>query len=100
MAVDANVLIFERVREELRRGIAPVRAFDIGYDKAMSAIVDANVTHFMVGMILFVLGAGPVRGFAVTLLIGIVASIFTALWLVRLIIAEWYAWRRPKTIVV
>ncbi|WP_420343687.1 protein translocase subunit SecD [Paenirhodobacter sp.] len=99
-AVDANVLIFERVREELRRGIAPVRAFDIGYDKAMSAIVDANVTHFMVGMILFVLGAGPVRGFAVTLLIGIVASIFTALWLVRLIIAEWYAWRRPKTIVV
>jgi preprotein translocase subunit SecD len=51
-------------------------------------------------MILFVLGAGPVRGFAVTLLIGIVASIFTALWLVRLIIAEWYAWRRPKTIVV
>lgn len=99
-AVDANVLIFERVREELRRGIAPVRAFDIGYDKAMSAIVDANVTHFMVGMILFVLGAGPVRGFAVTLLIGIVASIFTALWLVRLIIAQWYAWRRPKTIVV
>ncbi len=99
-AVDANVLIFERVREELRRGMAPVRAFDIGYDKAMSAIVDANVTHFMVGMILFVLGAGPVRGFAVTLLIGIVASIFTALWLVRLMIAEWYAWRRPKTIVV
>ncbi|MFT3689728.1 protein translocase subunit SecD [Paenirhodobacter sp.] len=99
-AVDANVLIFERVREELRRGMAPVRAFDIGYDKAMSAIVDANVTHFMVGVILFVLGAGPVRGFAVTLLIGIVASIFTALWLVRLMIAEWYAWRRPKTIVV
>ncbi|MFC3059553.1 protein translocase subunit SecD [Paenirhodobacter populi] len=99
-AVDANVLIFERVREELRRGRNPVRAFELGFDKAMSAIIDANVTHFMVGMILFVLGAGPVRGFAVTLLIGIVASVFTALWLVRMLIADWYHWRRPKTLVV
>ncbi|HEY0274743.1 MAG TPA: protein translocase subunit SecD, partial [Paenirhodobacter sp.] len=99
-AVDANVLIFERVREELRRGRNPVRAFELGFDKAMSAIIDANVTSFMTGMILFVLGAGPVRGFAVTMLIGIVASIFTALWLVRLMIADWYHWRRPKTLVV
>lgn len=99
-AVDANVLIFERMREELRRGRNPVRAFELGFDKAMSAIIDANVTSFMVGMILFVLGAGPVRGFAVTMLIGIVASIFTAIWLVRLMIADWYHWRRPKTITV
>lgn len=99
-AVDANVLIFERMREELRRGRSPSRAFELGFDKAMSAIVDANVTHLMVGAILFVLGAGPVRGFAVTLIFGIIASVFTAIWLVRLMISEWFAWKRPKTVVV
>ncbi|KFI27037.1 protein translocase subunit SecD [Paenirhodobacter enshiensis] len=99
-AVDANVLIFERMREELRRGRTPARAFELGFDKAMSAIVDANVTHLMVGTILFVLGAGPVRGFAVTLIFGILASVFTAIWLVRMMIAQWFAYKRPKTVVV
>lgn len=99
-AVDANVLIFERMREELRRGRGPARAFELGFDKAMSAIIDANVTHLMVGAILFVLGAGPVRGFAVTLIFGILASVFTAIWLVRMMIATWFARRRPKTVIV
>ena len=99
-AVDANVLIYERMREELRAGKTPVRAIEMGFDKAMSAIIDANVTSFLSSAILFVLGAGPVRGFAVTTLIGITASIFTAIWVVRLMIVVWYGWARPKTIVI
>ena len=99
-AVDANVLIYERMREELRAGKPVVRAIELGFDKAMSAIIDANVTSFLSSLILFVLGAGPVRGFAVTTLIGITVSIFTAIWVVRLMIVVWYGWRRPKTIVI
>lgn len=99
-AVDANVLIFERIREELRQAKSPARAIELGYEKAMSAIIDANVTTFLTGVILFVLGAGPVRGFAVTLIVGIVTSVFTAIWVTRLLVVIWYGWRRPKTIVV
>ncbi len=99
-SVDANVLIYERMREEIRAGKSPVRAIELGFDKAMSAIIDANVTSFLSSAILFVLGAGPVRGFAVTTMIGIAASIFTAIWVVRLMIVIWYGWRRPKTIVI
>ena len=99
-AVDANVLVFERIREELRQAKSPARAIELGYEKAMSAIIDANVTTFLTGVILFVLGAGPVRGFAVTLIVGIVTSVFTAIWVTRLMVAIWYGWRRPKTIVV
>lgn len=99
-SVDANVLIYERMREEIRSGKSPVRAIELGFDKAMSAIIDANVTSFLSSAILFVLGAGPVRGFAVTTMIGIAASIFTAIWVVRLMIVIWYGWRRPKTIVI
>ncbi|PYF13109.1 preprotein translocase subunit SecD [Rhodobacter viridis] len=99
-SVDANVLIYERMREEIRAGKSPVRAIELGFDKAMSAIIDANVTSFLSSAILFVLGAGPVRGFAVTTLIGITASIFTAIWVVRLMIVVWYGWRRPKSIVI
>lgn len=99
-AVDANVLIYERMREEIRSGKPVARAIELGFDKAMSAIIDANVTSFLSSAILFVLGAGPVRGFAVTTLIGITASIFTAIWVVRLMIVVWYGWRRPKTIVI
>jgi preprotein translocase subunit SecD len=99
-AVDANVLVFERIREEMRHAKGPARAIELGYEKAMSAIVDANVTTFITGVILFVLGAGPVRGFAVTLIIGIVTSVFTAIWVTRLMVTMWFARRRPKTLVL
>ncbi|WP_339112513.1 protein translocase subunit SecD [Thioclava sp. GXIMD2076] len=97
-AVDANVLIYERIREELKRVKGPARAIEIGYEKAMSAIIDANVTTFLTAVILFVLGAGPVRGFAVTLIIGIVTSVFTAIWVTRLFVVTWFGRRRPKTL--
>ena len=100
MAVDANVLIFERIREELRAGKGPVRAIELGYEKALSAIIDANVTTLISAVILFVMGSGPVRGFAVTLGFGIITSVFTAIWVTRLLIAVWYDRRRPKAITV
>jgi SecD/SecF fusion protein len=78
MAVDANVIIFERIREELRAGKRVVKAIDDGFSEAMSAIIDANVTTFISAMVMFFLGSGPVKGFAVTLTIGIVTSVFTA----------------------
>ena len=100
MAVDANVLIFERMREEARAGRGPARAIELGYDKAFSAIMDANVTTLMIAIILFFVGAGPVRGFAVTLALGLVTSMFTAVSVTRLIFMIWYDWRRPKTLEV
>jgi len=99
-AVDANVLVFERIREELKTAKGPARAIELGYEKAMSAIIDANLTTFIVASILFFVGAGPVRGFAVTLAIGIVTSVFTALFVTRVMVAVWFHWRRPKTIIV
>ena len=83
MAVDANVLIFERIREELEAGRATRTAVDEGFGNALSAIVDANVTTLITALILFQFGTGPVRGFAVTLSIGIVASFFSALYVTR-----------------
>lgn len=100
MAVDANVLIYERIREELRRGNGPARAIEIGYEKAMSAIIDSNATALISTMILFFVGSGPVKGFAVTLTIGIITSVFSAVYVTRLLVTSWFAWRRPKTIVV
>ncbi|MGL4279411.1 MAG: SecD/SecF family protein translocase subunit, partial [Albidovulum sp.] len=100
MAVDANVLVFERIREELRTARGPARAIELGYDRAMSAIVDANVTTFISAAILFFLGSGPVKGFAVTLVVGLVTSVFTAIYVTRLFIALWFHLRRPKTIVI
>jgi preprotein translocase subunit SecD len=100
MAVDANVLIFERIREELKGGKGPARAIELGYEKALSAILDANITTFITAVILFVMGAGPVRGFAVTLGIGILTSVFTAIFVTRLIIVMWFERRRPKKIEV
>ncbi|MCG6112600.1 MAG: protein translocase subunit SecD [Paracoccus sp.] len=100
MAVDANVLVFERIREELRSARGPARAIELGYEKAMSAIVDANITTLIVAGILFVLGSGPVKGFAVTLTIGIVTSVFTALFVTRLITIMWFERARPKQIEV
>ncbi|NCO87627.1 MAG: protein translocase subunit SecD [Rhodobacterales bacterium] len=100
MAVDANVLVFERIREELRHAKNPARAIELGYEKAFSAIVDANITTFITATVLFMVGAGPVRGFAITLGIGILTSVFTALYVTRSIVTVWFNWRRPKTIVV
>ncbi len=100
MAVDANVLVFERIREEMRTARGPARAIELGYQKALSAILDANVTTFLIAMILFFLGSGPVRGFAVTLGIGIITSVFTAIYVTRVIIVMWFERRRPKTIEV
>jgi preprotein translocase subunit SecD len=100
MAVDANVLVFERIREELKTAKGPARAIELGYEKALSAILDANVTTFITAVILFVMGSGPVRGFAVTLGIGILTSVFTAIFVTRTIIVMWFERRRPKTIEV
>ncbi len=100
MAVDANVLVFERIREEMKTSRGPARAIELGYEKAMSAIIDANLTTFIVAAILFFVGAGPVRGFAVTLAIGLVTSVFTALYVTRVMVADWFRWRRPKTIIL
>ncbi|MDP2062517.1 MAG: protein translocase subunit SecD [Phaeovulum sp.] len=100
MAVDANVLVFERIREELRTARGPARAIELGYQKAMSAIVDANITTFITATILFLAGSGPVRGFAVTLTVGIITSVFTAIYVTRLMLVFWFERRRPKTITV
>ncbi|WP_099827628.1 protein translocase subunit SecD [Oceaniglobus indicus] len=100
MAVDANVLIFERIREELKTAKGPARAIELGYERALSAIVDANITTFIVATILFTLGSGPVRGFSITLGLGILTSVFTAIFVTRIIIVMWFERRRPKTIEV
>lgn len=98
MAVDANVLIFERIREELREGVAPQLAINAGYSRAFVSIVDANITTFLVAIILFAMGSGPVKGFAVTLSIGIVTSLFTALVVSRAMINALYGGRKVETL--
>lgn len=100
MAVDANVLIYERIREELRTGLSPGRAIEVGYERAFSAIVDSNVTGLLTALIMFFFGSGPVRGFAVTLSIGIVTSVFAAIFVTRLFVELWMNRARPKSIVV
>ncbi len=100
MAVDANVLIFERIREELRSAKSPARAIELGYEKALSAILDANITTFITAVILFAMGSGPVSGFAVTLAVGILTSVFTAIYLTRAIIVMWFERTRPTEIEV
>ena len=100
MAVDATVLIFERIREEMRTAKGPARAIELGYEKALSAILDANITTFITALILFAMGSGPVRGFAVTLGLGIITSVFTALFVTRLMIVAYYERRRPKTLAI
>ena len=100
MSVDANVLIFERMREELREGKPPARAIELGFDRAFSAIMDSNVTAILTAVIMFAIGSGAVRGFAVTLGLGIFTSMFTAVYVTRMIITTWMAWRRPATITV
>ncbi|MDX2027153.1 MAG: protein translocase subunit SecD [Alphaproteobacteria bacterium] len=97
-ALDANVLIFERIREELRHGRSPISSIDAGYNHALPSIIDANVTTLIAGVILFVVGSGPVKGFAVTLIVGIVMSIFSAMMITRLIIIFWLRARKPSAL--
>ncbi len=95
MAVDANVLIFERIREEARLGRGPVSAIDAGYKRALTTIIDSNLTTLIAALLLFQFGSGPIKGFAVTLAIGILTSMFTAIMVTRLFVVTWL--RRRKT---
>jgi preprotein translocase subunit SecD len=97
IAVDANVLIYERIREELRNGLSPQAAIRAGFDKAFSAIADSNVTTIIAGLVLWVFGTGPVKGFAVVLVLGIATSMFTSLMGSRALITLIYGGRRKLT---
>lgn len=99
MAVDANVLIFERIREELRQGQKPVLAIDSGFKRALSTIIDSNLTTLIANLLLYQFGTGPVRGFAVTLSLGILISMFTAVTLTRIMVSWWLKIRKPKALV-
>lgn len=100
MAVDANVLIYERIREEQRNGRSMLASIDTGFRLAMATIMDANATHLIAALILFELGSGPVRGFAVTLGLGIITSFFTAVMVTRLIVITWLGIARPKQLTI
>jgi preprotein translocase subunit SecD len=94
MAVDANVLIYERIREEIRKGVSPQAAIRAGFEKAFSAIADSNITTLIAGVVLWVLGTGPIRGFAVVLTLGIATSMFTSLMGSRALLTLMYGGRR------
>jgi preprotein translocase subunit SecD len=98
IAVDSNVLIYERIREEVRAGRSAINAIDAGFSRALATILDSNITTFIAAAVLFYIGTGPVRGFAVTLGIGILTSLFTAFTLTRLIVAYWVRLYRPRTV--
>lgn len=95
MAVDANVLIFERIREEFKAGRSAISSIDAGYSRAMTTIIDANLTTLIAGLILFMVGTGPVKGFAVTLGVGIITSYFSAIMITRLMVVWWLQYKRP-----
>jgi len=98
IAVDSNVLIYERIREEVRAGRSAINAIDAGFSRALATILDSNITTFIAAAVLFYIGTGPVRGFAVTLGIGILTTLFTAFTLTRLIVAYWVRMWRPRTV--
>jgi protein-export membrane protein SecD len=100
MAVDANILINERIREEIKNGRTPLNAMETGFKRAFSTILDSNVTAFLAHVMLFVFGTGPVKGFALTITVGIVTTLFTATVLARLLMVRWYAARRPQLLPV
>ena len=100
MAVDANILINERIREEVARGRSPLNAMHVGFERATSTIVDSNATALLAHVMLFVFGTGPVKGFALTITIGIVTTLFTTLFLSRLLMVRWYALTRPASLPV
>ena len=97
-AVDANVLIYERIREENHLGRSMVSSLEAGFNRAMATIVDSNVTMFIAAAILYFLGSGPVRGFAVTMIVGIITTVVTAVTMTRMMIALWYRWFKPTKI--
>ena len=98
MAVDANVLIFERIKEEIKHNLSPIATIDTGYKEAFKTIVDANITTLIAAIMLFGLGSGPVKGFAVTLSIGILTSMFTAIMFTRILILIWLRTKSPERI--
>ncbi|HEY4274901.1 MAG TPA: protein translocase subunit SecD [Rhizomicrobium sp.] len=100
MAVDANVLIYERIREEQRNGRSMLASIDTGFRRAMATIIDANMTHLIASLILFQLGSGPIKGFAVTLGLGIITSFFTAVMVTRLIVVTWLNAARPRKLTI
>jgi preprotein translocase subunit SecD len=99
-AVDANIIINERIREELRRGRRVIDAIDHGWKEASTAILDANITNTIAGALMWYFGSGPIRGFAVVLMIGIITSAFTAITVARLMVALWVRRYRPKSLVL
>ena len=100
IAVDSNVLIYERIREEIRTGRSAISAIDAGFTRALATILDSNITTFIAATVLFFIGTGPVRGFAVTFGIGIITTVFTAFTLTRLMVAYWVRWSRPQKLAV
>lgn len=98
MAVDANVLIFERIKEEYKKSKTPYKALESGFSSAYSTILDANITTLVAAIVLFMMGSGPIKGFALTLSVGIASSMFTAVMVTRFILAQWLQIKRPKTL--
>jgi preprotein translocase subunit SecD len=98
MAIDSNILIFERIKEEARSGKTPFAAVDMGFKQAFTTIIDSNITTLIAAALLYQFGSGPVKGFAVTLTLGIIASMFSALLLTRLMVVTWLKTKRPKVI--
>ena len=98
MAVDANVLIYERIREELRAGKRPIDAISAGFERAYGTIIDSQLTTFIAGLVMFLLGSGPIRGFAVTLTLGIITTVFTAFTITRLLVAWWLNAQKSRKI--
>ena len=99
-AVDANVLINERIREEVMRGRKAIQAIEFGYKEASRAIFDANSTNVIAAILLFIFGSGPIRGFAVVLMIGIVTSVFTAVTMTRMWVSQWAKKNRPQMLTI
>ena len=99
-AVDANVLINERIGEERRRGRKVIESISVGYKEASRAIYDANITNVIAGVLLFLFGSGPIKGFAIVLIVGIITSVFTAVFVTRMFVALWLKAKRPKELVI
>ena len=100
MAVDANVLVFERIKEELRSGRSIINSIDLGYKYALKTIIDANFTTLIAALLLFNYGSGPIKGFAVTLSIGILTSMFSALILTKMVVSFWVLKFKPNKIYI
>ncbi|MFP3034838.1 MAG: MMPL family transporter, partial [Candidatus Tisiphia sp.] len=97
-AVDANVLIYERIREELKKGASNLYAIRMGFESAFATILDSNVTTLIAAFLLFIFGAGGIKGFAVTLTIGIISSMFSAIIITKLLIDTWIKYQKPKNL--